>query len=689
MKKYYFILLLLFTGILITQAQDNVGIGTTTPHNSAVLDINSNNKGLLVPRLTQAERENINNPAVGLLVYQTNNLKGFYYYTPTGWKIFAMGNLAVITDSINITQNYTFTGTVQTFVVPNGVTKVTITAKGAEGGFGVIHQPNVAIEYPAGGLGGTVTGTFNVTAGDTLFIYVGAKPSTPFDNVTTNSMITGGWNGGGNGIAEFTGGIYYIPGGGGGATDVRLNGNLLSNRIIVAGGGGGSTKRTFAGTNFTGGNGGGINGTNGICDNGGCGIGGTQTGGNALGLGGNGTTPATGGGGGGYWGGTGGTQTDAAGGGGSGYVDANATNTSFITGNNTGHGMVTISATKFITDTTLFTQYQYALNKLRITPEDSNNWGAVDIGSVNSTHRLVAGVYNNQAAVGAFNKNNNTWGTLNINPEGNVKINGKVGIGGEPSAYPLEVNSVHQIMLPGGIGWHYLVSGATPIHTPTYPNISIKTSGNILSAGYYTTSDKRIKKNINALNASQSLHILQQLKVVEYELVDSLFISKQKTPGLIAQEVAKVYPDASTVQNNFIPNIYTLSSYTVYNPLTQSVRIKLNKQHGLAIKDIIKIIDADEIKETEIINIIDTTTFEINWSGSVGKLPSQQMFIYGKKVTDFGSVDYNKIFMLGINAIQELHKQNEALKLQLYLIEKRINHLERNKINQSRKFAHK
>lgn len=47
----------------------NVGIGTATPQSTALLDINSNSKGLLIPRLTKTQREAIVNPATGLMVY--------------------------------------------------------------------------------------------------------------------------------------------------------------------------------------------------------------------------------------------------------------------------------------------------------------------------------------------------------------------------------------------------------------------------------------------------------------------------------------------------------------------------------------------------------------------------------------------------------------------------------------------
>lgn len=65
--------------ILAGQASAQVGIGTDTPDNSAILDVHSTNKGLLIPRLTMAQRNLISNPAKGLMIYQTDDTSGVYY----------------------------------------------------------------------------------------------------------------------------------------------------------------------------------------------------------------------------------------------------------------------------------------------------------------------------------------------------------------------------------------------------------------------------------------------------------------------------------------------------------------------------------------------------------------------------------------------------------------------------------
>jgi len=66
-------------------AFSQVGIGTASPNASSMLDITSTNSGILIPRMSQAQRIAIVTPATGLLVYQTDLVSGFWYYNGTIW----------------------------------------------------------------------------------------------------------------------------------------------------------------------------------------------------------------------------------------------------------------------------------------------------------------------------------------------------------------------------------------------------------------------------------------------------------------------------------------------------------------------------------------------------------------------------------------------------------------------------
>ena len=73
---------------MFTYSFSQVGIGTENPDASSILDIVSagNNKGILIPRMTLTQKNNINSPAEGLLLYQTDQVKGLYVYINANWK---------------------------------------------------------------------------------------------------------------------------------------------------------------------------------------------------------------------------------------------------------------------------------------------------------------------------------------------------------------------------------------------------------------------------------------------------------------------------------------------------------------------------------------------------------------------------------------------------------------------------
>ena len=126
-----------------------------------------------------------------------------------------------------MTTKFTFTGDEQTFTVPAGVTSLQIVAIGGDGGDTPLF-PSGAVQ---GGRAAEVTGTINVTPGQTLYVVVGGN-----GNDADIGAGAGGFNGGGDG----GGGS-----GGGGAADVRtlpLASELepTDSRLIVAAGGGGA-----------------------------------------------------------------------------------------------------------------------------------------------------------------------------------------------------------------------------------------------------------------------------------------------------------------------------------------------------------------------------------------------------------------------------------------------------------------
>ena len=70
---------------MVGNAQNNVGINPTgaLPDPSAALDVVSNNKGMLIPRMSAAQRLAIVNPANGLMVFDTDTMCVLFYRTAT------------------------------------------------------------------------------------------------------------------------------------------------------------------------------------------------------------------------------------------------------------------------------------------------------------------------------------------------------------------------------------------------------------------------------------------------------------------------------------------------------------------------------------------------------------------------------------------------------------------------------
>ena len=92
-----FILAAFLTLFLAMSAHaQNVGINNPTPNPKALLDLTSIDKGLLAPRMTQTQRTAMfpvaDATAKGMLVYQTDNVQGFYYYDGAAWQFMSTGN---------------------------------------------------------------------------------------------------------------------------------------------------------------------------------------------------------------------------------------------------------------------------------------------------------------------------------------------------------------------------------------------------------------------------------------------------------------------------------------------------------------------------------------------------------------------------------------------------------------------
>jgi hypothetical protein len=218
----------------------NLGIGTSTPSSSAILELNSTSSGVLLPRMTDTQRLAIATPAVGLLVYQTNTPSGFYYYDGTSWVL-----LSNINSNLSQSQhNFEMITSPKNIIVPNGVYSIKIIAIGGGGGsVNGLHPINCAgATGSSGGSGAYVEARIPVLPGDSVSLIPGyggsnsncsSAQSGTSSSVYVNSVMFINAEGG-------QGATSYNAGGGGGTYYVKPSINSISSAGYGGGSGGGN-----------------------------------------------------------------------------------------------------------------------------------------------------------------------------------------------------------------------------------------------------------------------------------------------------------------------------------------------------------------------------------------------------------------------------------------------------------------
>lgn len=174
-------------------AQTGVAIGTNTPvaHASAALDVQSTTQGVLVPRMTSAQRNAIASPATGLMVFDTS-MNQFWYYSGSTWVAMGATTAWGLTGNAGINPAQHFIGTTDAqpviFKQNGGIAGAiafgyTAFGRNALGQSTAFH--NTAMGINAGG--GITTGTGNTIMGYNAM-------STAGSTVGDNTMI-GQWSG--------------------------------------------------------------------------------------------------------------------------------------------------------------------------------------------------------------------------------------------------------------------------------------------------------------------------------------------------------------------------------------------------------------------------------------------------------------------------------------------------------------
>lgn len=199
-------------------------------------------------------------------------------------------------------------------------------------------------------------------------------------------------------------------------------------------------------------------------------------------------------------------------------------------------------------------------------------------------------------------------------------------------------------------------SWATPLSI--YATSGILSQSFIASqAGTFTASDIRIKDLKNLSNSSEDLATINKVEITNYTMKDKLRFGDKAYKKVIAQQVELVYPQAITKRVDYIPNVYALSEKVVFD--NGQMTITLSKAHKIKTGDEVKMLTESGEEVFATVTSVNTLSFTVNHVDN--KQP--QYFVYGIKVNDFLTIDYDAISMLNVSATQELTKKVAALEL--------------------------
>ncbi|PHR23124.1 MAG: hypothetical protein COA38_17325, partial [Fluviicola sp.] len=263
-----------------------------------------------------------------------------------------------------------------------------------------------------------------------------------------------------------------------------------------------------------------------------------------------------------------------------------------------------------------------------------------------------------------------------IGKNGNMRI----GDGTSEPTYPLHVTKDQNSGNPDKQHAGFNITWANTIAKKVYcdrstieQNVSICAKGSIWSGqAFVSTSDERIKDCLGQSNSSSDLKVLEQLEVTNYRYKDHLTYGDRIQKKLIAQQVDKCFPTAISKKTGVVPDIMQLSSNVEIEDNT--LKITLN-EHGLESGEKVKIIFESKPENIEwkssweVISEIKSTheksfCIVIPEQLEKGQLDNYTLFVYGKEVDDFHTVDYDAISMLNVSATQEILKRLELLEVE-------------------------
>jgi hypothetical protein len=303
---------------------------------------------------------------------------------------------------------------------------------------------------------------------------------------------------------------------------------------------------------------------------------------------------------------------------------------------------------------------------------DNGGGTGIDFHTNTTAVDYTSRIYRTGGANGEFQIVNTGTGALAFYTANlrRVTINstGYVGIGTASPVYPLHVATA----VTASFAYGYLNSAGNTGTSSGSNYYSIFSENRIRAEEFNADSDIRIKKIKGISNNSNDLDLLRKIRVTDYSYIDSISKGNTVHKKVIAQELREIYPTAVTATKSYIPSVYAKPIASGYNIENSRMVFTMSKEHGLVSGDNIKLIETDGIWNTKVAEVITPTVFTVESYKDRGNV-----FVYGKEVNDFLTVDYEAVSMLNVSATQELIRKTEAQQKLIETQNERITRLEK------------
>ena len=218
---------------------------------------------------------------------------------------------------------------------------------------------------------------------------------------------------------------------------------------------------------------------------------------------------------------------------------------------------------------------------------------------------------------------------------------GKVGIGTvTPSKGVLHVSG-HVDASVSGFGYLNKESTGFPGNRQDCP-YSIWADDRSAALEFNAHSDERMKNIQGRSNSAADLAMLLGIEITDYSFRDVIGKGTGTSKKVIGQQIEKVFPQAVTKQTNVVPDIYEQASIrdgwvALATNLKKGEHVKLITEKGEAVHEVLEVTP-------------DKFRIAIEHDGD-------NVFVFGREVDDFLTVDYDAIAMLNVSATQQLKKE--------------------------------